>query len=350
MSGPVRLVESFAARAYLDARSWLGLAGGRLGPAVVAALSVLAAVLVSYGLVHLLARPTDELEEVLRPYRLLPEQAPRGQGAGQLTRPALAHVAALLVRIVESRGLRPVLESKLARAAVPLDVGEFLLVCSGAVVVLGGLGGLLAGVVGLLAGIALACAAPFGFLEVRAGRRHRLFEAQLPDVLKLVASSLRAGFSLLQSLNGVADQVEDPMRQELRLALSRSRLGEPLEDALGGVADATGSRDFAWTVMAIRIQREVGGNLAEVLDTVAATMTERARLRREVRTLTAEGRISALILAALPVLLGGFIFLANRPYLALLFTTVPGELALVGGLLLEGVGAWWMRRTIQIEV
>ncbi|MHB1572099.1 MAG: type II secretion system F family protein, partial [Solirubrobacteraceae bacterium] len=187
-------------------------------------------------------------------------------------------------------------------------------------------------------------------LEGLAGQRRRRFTAQLPDVLQVLAGTLRAGFSFAQGLDAVVEDVAPPMNKELRRALAGARLGMPIEDALSETAERVDSADFSWTVMAIRIQREVGGNLAEILDTVSNTMVERSRLRREVRTLTAEGRLSAIILGVMPIVIGLFIYVINPTYLQVLFQTTPGEIALLGGGVLELFGAWWMYRTIQIEI
>src|SRR4029077_6299411 len=150
----------------------------------------------------------------------------------------------------------------------------------------------------------IAAVIPLGILPALAARRRRTFTSQLPDMLQLMAGALRAGYSLMQGVEAVAQEVDDPMGSELRRVLAEARLGRVLEEALDDMADRMGSADFKWAVMAVRIQREVGGNLAELLSTVAETMIARERLRREVRALTAEGRISAIVLLLLPIGLG----------------------------------------------
>src|SRR3546814_9719267 len=122
---------------------------------------------------------------------------------------------------------------------------------------------------------------------------------------------MRAGYSLMQGVEAVSAEVSEPVGRELRRVVTEARLGRPLEESLDGVADRMGSADFAWAVMAIRIQREVGGNLSELLVTVADTMTERERLRRDVAALTAEGKLSAIVLGILPIGHRGFIYTAN---------------------------------------
>src|SRR5205823_413367 len=165
-----------------------------------------------------------------------------------------------------------------------------------------------------------------------------------------MAGSMRAGYSLMQGVEAVAQEVQDPMGRELRRVLAEARLGRVLEDALDEMAERLGSGDFAWAVMAVRIQREVGGNLAELLSTVAETMIARERLRREVRALTAEGRISAIVLALLPIGLGVVMYGINREYINVLFHDGFGQVMLVGAAILGLVGFYWMKKTIEIDI
>src|SRR5690606_30724328 len=137
---------------------------------------------------------------------------------------------------------------------------------------------------------------PIAVVNLLARRRRATFMAQLPDTLQLLSGTLRAGYSLMQGVEAVSQEADDPMGLELRRVVTEARLGRPLEDALDGTAERMGSPDFGWAVMAIRIQREVGGNLSELLLTVAETMIARERLRRDIRALTAEGRVSAIVL------------------------------------------------------
>jgi Flp pilus assembly protein TadB len=172
----------------------------------------------------------------------------------------------------------------------------------------------------------------------------------LPDVLQLIAGSLQSGFSLPQSLDAVVREDTQPAAGEFSRALAEARIGADLEDALQRVADRMDSTDLRWTVMAIRIQREVGGNLAEVLLTTMGTMRERAFLRRQVRALSAEGRLSAYILVALPILTGAWFFYSDPKYMRLLYTTIPGLIMFIGSGLFIVLGAFWMRKLINIEV
>jgi tight adherence protein B len=140
------------------------------------------------------------------------------------------------------------------------------------------------------------------------------------------------------------------MGLELRRVVTEARLGRPLEEALDGVALRMASPDFAWAVMAIRIQREVGGNLSELLLTVAETMIQRERLRRDDAALTAEGRMSAYILIALPIGLGLVMFMMNKDYTSKLLTTTLGNVLLGAAIVSAGIGYLWMRKIINIRI
>jgi len=204
--------------------------------------------------------------------------------------------------------------------------------------------------VGVLGGALLAWLGMRIWLNVMIQRRRAAFAEQLPDLLQLIASSLKSGFSLLQALDAVVREGAQPAAAEFSRALSEARLGADLEDCMDTIANRMDSSDLRWTVMAIRIQRGIGGNLAEVLTTIAGTIRERGFLRRQVRALSAEGRLSAYILVALPVLVGLWLFTSDRTYMRPLYTTHVGLLMLGGAVLLVVVGSLWMRKMIQLEV
>jgi tight adherence protein B len=221
----------------------------------------------------------------------------------------------------------------------------------GAIVVGFVLGGLFGNFpAGIVAGALVAWLGMRYGLTFRISRRRRSFSEQLPDVLQFVAGSLRSGFSLGQGLDAVVREDTQPSASEFSRALAESRIGVELEDALDTIADRMQSSDLRWTVIAIRIQREVGGNLAEVLGNTVETMRERTHLRRHVRALSAEGRLSAYILVALPILIGGWMFLSRRSYLRPLWTSGIGIGMLVASVVLIVVGALWMRKTVKVEV
>ena len=165
-----------------------------------------------------------------------------------------------------------------------------------------------------------------------------------------MSGSLSAGLSLAQSIDTIVREGTDPIASEFRRVVIETRLGVTLEDSMEGVAERMQSRDFAWVVMAIRIQREVGGNLAELLLTVAATLREREYLRRHVRALSAEGRLSCYILGGLPP--GFLLYLAlSRPdYVKPMYTTPIGWILVAVMAVLLGVGVFWMSKVAKVDV
>jgi tight adherence protein B len=254
-------------------------------------------------------------------------------------------------QIVESRGAAQRLEHKIERAGWRLKVGEFV-----AGVVLCGLGGLLLGLLlvqkplfGLIAAV-IAGAIPLVLLSLRTSRRMAKLHVQLPDILSILASSLRAGHSFLQALDAVGKEIGGPGGEEFGRLTAEIRLGKTVDSALNDLAERVGSDDFKWAVLAVGIQREVGGNLAEVLDTVADTMRERDQIRRQVEVLSAEGRLSLYILAGLPVVISLYLALVNPVYFGLLFTTRIGLVMFVTAACLEILGIFWMKKVVRINV
>jgi tight adherence protein B len=254
--------------------------------------------------------------------------------------------------IVKRRGLEETLAQKLDAGGVPLKPAEWLILHSGNAVLLPLFVALLTNVKPALTvtAVLLGILGPLGYLAIKATMRTRAFLAQLPDTLQLVSGSLSAGYSLPQAIDAVVRQGSPPVSEELHKALVEARLGAPIEDALDDVADRMGSKDFRWVVMAIRVQRQVGGNLAEVLATTAATLRERERLRRQVQVLSAEGRLSAMILFGLPVVFTLYLLAVRPSYMSPLFHDPLGIVMVVGMLILLLVGGLWLRKVVQVDV
>jgi tight adherence protein B len=248
------------------------------------------------------------------------------------------------------------LEQKIAQrldgAGSQIRPAEWLLLHAGIFLGMSVLGLVIGGgnlVVGLVF-MVIGAAAPSMYLRFRRKRRKRRFESALPDTLQLMAGSLAAGLSLAQSVDTIVREGSEPMTSEFKRVLVETRLGLSLEAALQGVADRFQSEDFDWVVMAINIQRQVGGNLAELLNTVAGTMREREYIRRQVAALAAEGKLSAYVLGGLPPAFMLYLLLANRTYVMVLFTRPLGWLMLGGGALILSVGIFWMSRLVKVEV
>jgi tight adherence protein B len=306
-----------------------------------------------------LARDQDEESEVVRRlavYTFSGREARRAAVAEQTTalgNSAMARGAVdLAERLARGRHVERWLDGRLDDAGLPLRTAEWTVIHVGTAVVttllflLIGAGSIFAGLLGLVLGLV----APWLFLVVRQSRREAAFLGQLPDTLQLLAGSLQAGYSLPQAMDTVVREAKPPIGTEFNRALIEARLGVPPEDALEGIANRTGSRDFSWIVMAIRIQRDVGGNLAELLGSVAETLRERERLRRQVSALSAEGRLSGIILAALPLIFTVYLLLVQPDYLRPMFTTAQGILLLVFGAILLALGGFWMSRVVKVQV
>jgi tight adherence protein B len=252
--------------------------------------------------------------------------------------------------MAERIGILNRVEDKLEQADLPLRPPEALFLYMTIITVAFIGAALIFGFLGALVGMAAAVIGPVLYLEMRRKKRLRRFETQLPDVLNLLAGSMRAGFSFAQGLEAVAEEASEPSRRELQRVYAESRLGRPIEDALEDSADRMQSIDLVWAVMAIRIQREVGGNLAELLDTVADTMTERERLRHEIVALTAEGRMSAWVLGVFPPAFGVVLYLIQPDYMATLFSEPIGIMAVIISAVMACFGFVWLRKIMAIEV
>lgn len=240
---------------------------------------------------------------------------------------------------------------KLDRAGMAMRPREWTAWRSGTTFAGGVVFGLVGGLVGVLLGLALGWLGAGVYRRIREGRRKQAFADQLPDSLQMVAGSLRSGFSLAQAIDAVVqDAAPGPLTVELGRAMGEVRLGADLDEALERAAERVESEDLAWAVMAMRIQRETGGNLAEILETTVDALRERERLRRHVRAVSAEGRLSAYILVGMPFAMGAWLLLVRRDYLSTLWTTRLGLAMLVGAAVLVAFGAFWLSRWVKVEV
>jgi tight adherence protein B len=343
MSAPLTTVVPLA----VDTSSWMMYAG-------LAALGLGLLILLVMAVPHERALST---EERVQHYA---ERAGRGGAASavapQASRPeesALqsAKTAAGAV-LKHSSGLEVRIAQRLEGAGSAWRPAEWLLLHTAIFLGVSTLG-LLIGKGSLVIGLVFMAIGAFGpwmYLGFKRKRRKKKFEAGLPDTLQLMSGSLAAGLSLAQSVDTIVREGTEPIAGEFRKVLVETRLGLSLETALQGVADRFQSKDFDWVVMAINIQRQVGGNLAELLNTVAATMREREYIRRQVAALAAEGKLSAMVLGGLPPLFLAYLMLANHDYVWVLFTRPLGIAMLIGGAMILGVGVFWMSRIVKVEV
>lgn len=272
---------------------------------------------------------------------------PQAQAASSALSKLTDSAVGAINRGLRGRQLRLLTADKFEQAGLRIRAADFLLMC-GAAFFVGGVLGFILGGLGL--GILLALPGPvilFVGLNIKASRRQSKFAEQLPDMLVMLAGSMKAGHSLLRAVDGAAEESESPMAEELTRVVNETRIGRDLVESLLDTSARMKSQDFLWVAQAIETQREVGGNLAELLENVNETIVDRARLSRQVRALSAEGKTSASVLVALPILMLVLICFINPTYAETFFTTVPGWIMLAVAAFLLGAGSFWLSRLIK---
>ena len=328
--------------------------GSASGLTVVVVMSFLAIFAVGWLLFGTASRVKQERAMAARMVsasRSVTADAAATAASGETTGWIPAQVTAFGTRFATAGGFAERLDAMLEAAGVAVRSGEFVIASVGATFAGAVLGVLIIGnlILGLIVAVA-AGAGPWIALQVGLNRRADKLRDQLPDVLTILASSLRAGHSFLQALDTVSKEISEPARTEFNRVVAEIRLGRPTEEALEALAERVGSEDFKWAVLAVNIQRTVGGNLAEILDNVSDTLRERAIMRRQVKVLTAEGRLSAYVLVALPFAIALYMFSVNPTYIGLLFSETIGRFMLGTALVLIGLGVVWMRKIVDIDV
>jgi tight adherence protein B len=267
-------------------------------------------------------------------------------------------------KVVEARDFGANLSRELARADVKLKVSEYLMLWAAVTVgvpvlffllsfVLPALGNPIMLLIGALVGFML----PRFWLGRRKSGRLNAFNKQLPDTITLIANALRAGSSFLQAIEMVVRESRPPISTEFARVIREVNLGLPFEQALENMVRRVKSDDLELMATAISIQHTVGGNLAEILDSIAFTIRERIRIKGEIRTLTAQQRLSGYVVGFLPIALAGFIFLITPSFFDPMFVQPPGILGLPAGLIILAMGGVAMfigfmliRKIVDIEV
>lgn len=254
-------------------------------------------------------------------------------------------------RFAVATGFNAGLDERLEQAGTPILAGEFValtVVCA----LMGGVFSalLLPNLVFVMIIAGVSSLIPYVWMVRSLRKRQNKLVEQLADTLSILASSLRAGYSFLQALDTVSKEIGEPSASEFQRVVAEIRLGRPIDDALTAMAERVDSDDLRWAVIAINVQRQVGGNLAEVLDIVSNTVRERAYIRRQVSVLSAEGRLSVAILAFLPFAILLYISIVNPVYVHPLFSTLPGIILLIAGGSMMALGIWIMTRIVKIDV
>jgi len=252
---------------------------------------------------------------------------------------------------VSRRGFAANIQTDLAQADLKLRVAEFILLTMASIVLFFFLGRLIfdSAIMGMVFAVA-GFFAPRIYVNVRKRRRLNAFNDQLGDTINLLANSLRSGFSIVQSMETVAEQLPDPMATEFHRVTQEIGLGLNYEEALQNMLRRVPSDDLDLMVTAINIQGRVGGNLAEILDTIGHTIRERVRIKGEIRVLTAQQMISGYILTLLPVGLGLVLYLLNRQYIGRMFQDPCGWIMIVVSIIMIVVGFLIIRKIVDIEV
>jgi tight adherence protein B len=238
----------------------------------------------------------------------------------------------------------------LARANLKLKVSEYYYIRIGAALGLGLVLGVLRDPVSGLVGLFLGYMLPRFYVGRRIGGRLGAFNKQLPDVITLLSNSLRAGSSFLQSIELVSRETPAPMGEEMGRVVREVNLGLGMEEALSNLVRRIKSEDLDLMVTAIGVQQQVGGNLAEILDTIAFTIRERVRIKGEINTLTAQGRMSGYLVAFLPIGIAVVLNMINPAFMAPLFSQTLGQILLgVGGVMMT-IGFFAIQKIVDIKV
>jgi tight adherence protein B len=313
------------------------------------AIAVALCVLIGFVATWRLLGQRDPVDERLRQFGVGPSELTAIDDApGSYQRRQLASTN----RRLAASGLGMWLANTLTQADSSLTAAEFTLIVVASFI--GGL--LLAGAVlhlglilGLLIGV-LVGYIPIMLLNRRKRNRQRAFTEQLPEVLTLLVGALRAGHGISQAMGVIVSQLSPPTSVEFGRTIRSISLGLPLQDALADMATRIGTDEIWMIVTAISVQHESGGNLAQTLETVGETVRERLRVKREIRTLTAQQRLTGYILAVFPVVLAAILYLINPPYIKLLLAPGLMRIALIAVVVMEILGFFIISRIVDIEV
>ncbi|MBM6619519.1 type II secretion system F family protein [Bacillus suaedaesalsae] len=243
------------------------------------------------------------------------------------------------------------LEVLISRAGLQLKPEEYVLFQWILTALIGGVaflivGNVLFGFLGALIGFLL----PKWFLGKKQKERLHAFNESLPDMITTIIGSLRAGFSFPQALKTVVEEAHSPIKEEMDIVLREMQYGSSIEDALQGLKERMPSEDLDLMIQAILIQRQVGGNLATVLDKIVETIRDRTKIQRQIVTLTAQGRLSGIVIGLLPVILGFVLYLIEPEYIGTLFSNVIGIIMLSAGVISSTIGFVFIRKLTTIEV
>ena len=256
-----------------------------------------------------------------------------------------------LNKIFTSFSLTNKLDKELNKSSLPFKASEFIIsiliiLCVVAIIGIFLIKNLILTGVILLVGLIL----PYFYLKYSQKQRLEKFNDQINDSLTIISNSLKAGYSFFQALEMVTKEMEPPISEEFTLVLKKMNLGASPQESLRDLTGRVDSDDLDLVVTAVLIQRQVGGNLSEILDSISDTIRERIRIQGEIKTLTAQGRASGFIVALLPIGLGALLFVINPEYMTPLFTSNLGRVMLIMGVFSQLIGAFLIKKIIEIKV
>ncbi|MCL5057063.1 MAG: type II secretion system F family protein [Actinobacteria bacterium] len=263
----------------------------------------------------------------------------------------LSNVSRSALKIGLFKRLARMVDKNLAGADIPLKSEEYIILAAGLSVLAGLMAFLLLlnFIHGILAGLMVTVISIL-WLRVAKARRLSKFNSQIGDALVIMSNALRSGFSFLQAMDMVRKELPNPLSKEFGRTFQEMNLGTATEEALGNLNTRVNSDDLDLVITAVLIQRQVGGNLAEILDNIASTIRERIRIKGEIKTLTAQGKMSGFVIGLLPVVLAVVMSFISPDYMSVLFTTPFGLAMLAGAVILEIIGILLIRKIIDIKI
>jgi len=202
----------------------------------------------------------------------------------------------------------------------------------------------------ILAGIAAGWALPSFVVKHKIKKRSKLFNEQLADAISMISGSLKTGYSFMQAVDMVVEEMSGPIAEEFDIFKKEINLGQNTEKAFENMITRIPDGDLELLITAVLIQRQVGGNLSEVLDNIADTIRDRVRIKRELRIITAQGKISGIVISILPVILCLMLYLINPAQMTILFTRAPGQVMIGAAIVMELVGIFAIRRVVRIDI
>lgn len=313
-------------------------------------LSSLTVVFLFIGIYLLLTGPKRDIMNRMKRFTRTPGQVILDEHIENKEKFELKDILAILGKVFEARSYTKKIEDELLKADIPMRGSEFIVLniiniafLSFIGFFLGGLGPAL--VLGLLGFIL-----PSLFVKRKKKQRFEKLGLQIGDCLTVMSNSLRAGFSFQQSMELVSKEMTGPLAAEFGKTLREINFGTPTEEALGNMVERIECDDLDLMITAVLIQRQIGGNLAEILDNISSTLRERIRIKGEIKTLTAQGRISGMVIGFMPPILFAILLAINPSYIMQLLQNETGILLLAGGLASEVIGFMFIKKIVSIEV